>query len=338
MNRRMMTRLIATCGMALLPLAGIAGSTEPPSSLNPGGFLFVTFNGEKTPSGEQIHFGISRDGRNWSALNQSKPVLVSTLGEKGVRDPFLIRAHDGKTFYIIATDLSIHLNPDWSRAVRKGSRSIVIWESDDLVKWSPPRLATVAPEDAGCTWAPEAVYDEETADYLVFWASTTSGDHFAKHRIWAARTPDFRSFGKPFIYLEKPTSVIDTTIVRDGQTYYRFSKDEKHKAITMEKATRISGPWTELSDFTLARLRGYEGPQCYLVQPATADRPPVWGLILDHYSMGRGYQPFVTKNLASGHFEKSDNFSFPFQFRHGSVLPITEVEFTRLAKTYDTAR
>ena len=60
-----------------------------------------------------------------------------------------------------------------------------------------PRLVKVAPDDAGCTWAPEAVYDEETADYFVFWASTTAGDDFAKHRIWAARTKDFRSFGKP---------------------------------------------------------------------------------------------------------------------------------------------
>ena len=40
-------------------------------------------------------------------------------------------------------------------------------------------------------------------------ASTTARDNFAKHRIWAARTKDFKSFSQPFIYIEKPTAVID---------------------------------------------------------------------------------------------------------------------------------
>ena len=146
---------------------------------------------------EQIYFVVSRDGKDWTSLNGGEPVLVSQLGERGVRDPFLLRAHDGSKFFLIATDLSIHLNRDWGRAVRAGSKSIVIWESSDLVNWSEPRLVKVAPDDAGCTWAPEAIYDEATQDYLVFWASTTAGDKFAKHRIWAARTKDFKTFAQP---------------------------------------------------------------------------------------------------------------------------------------------
>ena len=296
----------------------------------PAGFLFVTFKGEQTPLSEQIYFAVSTDGRNWSALNNSQPVLVSQLGEKGVRDPYLLRAHDNSKFYLIATDLSINRNGNWGRAVRAGSRSLVIWESIDLVTWSEPRLVEVAPEDAGCTWAPEAVYNEDTGDYLVFWASTTKSDNFAKHRIWAARTKDFRTFGKPFVYIDKPTTVIDTTIVRDGDKYYRFTKDEKHKAITLETAPKLKGPWTDVEGFSLSRLVGYEGPQCYLIEPAAEGRPPVWGLILDHYSQGRGYQPYVTHDLAGGKFEPAQGFTFPFKFRHGSVLPLTAEELQRL--------
>ena len=296
----------------------------------PAGFLFVTFKGEQTPLSEQIYFAVSTDGRNWSALNNSQPVLVSQLGEKGVRDPYLLRAHDNSKFYLIATDLSINRNGNWGRAVRAGSRSLVIWESVDLVTWSEPRLVEVAPEDAGCTWAPEAVYNEDTGDYLVFWASTTKSDNFAKHRIWAARTKDFRTFGKPFVYIDKPTTVIDTTIVRDGDKYYRFTKDEKHKAITLETAPKLKGPWTDVEGFSLSRLVGYEGPQCYLIEPAAEGRPPVWGLILDHYSQGRGYQPYVTHDLAGGKFEPAQGFTFPFKFRHGSVLPLTAEELQRL--------
>lgn len=146
----------------------------------------------------------------------------------------------------------------------------------------------VAAEDAGCTWAPEAVYDEDRRDYLVFWASTTRRDNFAKQRIWAARTKDFKTFSQPFIYIEKPAHVIDTTLVRDGTNYYRFTKDEKFKAVTMEVSEKLPGPWREVPKFSLAQLRDYEGPECYLVEPASAGKPPTWCLILDYYSKGQG--------------------------------------------------
>jgi hypothetical protein len=300
-----------------------------------GGLLFVTFKGEQTPLSEQIYFALSADGRNWTALNDGKPVLVSELGEKGVRDPFLVRAHDGERFYLIATDLSINRNRDWKRAVRAGSRSIVIWESKNLIQWSKPRLVAVAPKDAGCTWAPEAVYDDENGEYLVFWASTSQADDFSKHRIWAARTRDFRKFSEPFVYIDKPTAVIDTTIVRDRDRYYRFTKDEQYKAITMETSERLTGPWIDVPQFSLAKLQGYEGPEAYVIEPGTAGTPPVWGLILDHYSAGRGYQPYVSRNIASGKFEPGEGFSFPFPFRHGAVLPVSAEELTRLQDAYN---
>ena len=182
-----------------------------------GGYLFVTFKGEQSPMTEQIYFALSKDGRQWTALNGGEPVLISKLGEKGVRDPYLLRSHDGKKFYILATDLSIHLNRDWGRAQTSGSKSIVIWESDDLVRWSSPRLVQVAAPDAGCTWAPEAVYDEETKDYLVFWASKNRQRQVRQAADLGRPDQGFPdTFAKPFIYIDKPDHVIDTDIVREG--------------------------------------------------------------------------------------------------------------------------
>lgn len=298
-----------------------------------GGFLFVTFKGEQTPMSEQMYFATSRDGRQWEALNNGQPVLVSTLGEKGVRDPYLLRARNGK-FYILATDLSINLNGNWGRAQNAGSKSIVIWESRDLVHWSQPRLVKVAPDNAGCTWAPEAVYDEGKKAYLVFWASKTADDNFDKQRIWAAWTRDFVVFSKPFVYIEKPWHVIDTDIVRENGQYYRFSKDEQYKSITMETSTNLMGPWTDMTNFSMAKVKGYEGPECYQIKPAGDGKPATWCLILDQYSKGTGYQPFVTDNLSSGQFAPDKGFIFPFRFRHGSVLPVTAREYDRLQKAY----
>lgn len=299
-----------------------------------GGYLFVTFKGEDTPMTEQIYFAISQDGRHWNALNNSEPVLVSTVGEKGVRDPFLLRSHNGNKFYLVATDLSINLNHDWGRAQTAASKSIVIWDSTDLVHWSKPRLVKVAPDDAGCAWAPEAVYDESRKEYLTFWASKTSDDHFNKQRIWAAWTKDFVSFSLPFVYIDKPWHVIDTDIVRENGKYYRFSKDEEYKAITMEVSPNLMGPWHDATNFSLAKIQGYEGPECYQIKPAIGGKPATWCLILDQYSKGTGYQPFVTDDLGGGQFRPGEGFSFPFRTRHGCVLAISAGEYQHLEKTF----
>ena len=315
----------------LLPIMALSSSVALAAD---GGFLFVTFDGEGSPMSEQIFFGLSKDGRDWEALNDRKPVLVSGVGEKGARDPYIVRSHDGKTFYLLATDLSINRLPDWNRATHAGSQSLLVWESPDLVHWSEPRLVKVAADDAGCTWAPEAVYDEDTRDYLVFWASMNKRDNFAKQRIWACRTRDFKTFGKPFIYIEKPNHVIDTDIVREDGKYYRFSKDERDKAITMEVSSKLMGPWQEVRDFSLAKVVGYEGPACFQLEPAVPGKPAEWCLLLDYYSKGLGYQPYVTRDLSRGQFAAAGEFKFPFRFRHGTVLPLTAAEYSRLKTAF----
>lgn len=304
-----------------------------------GGYLFTTFRDETTPMSEQIYMGISEDGRHWDELNGGEPVLVSDVGEKGVRDSFLLRSHDGKKVWIIATDLCIARNRNWGRATHAGSRSLVIWESTDLGHWSPPRLALVAPDDAGCTWAPEAIYDEDTGDYLVYWASLTGRDNYSKQRIWAARTKDFLTFGTPFIYAEKSNHVIDIDIVRDGDNYYRFTKDDRTKSVAMETSKKLLGPWQEMPQFTSGQGKNFEGPICYQLKAAADGEPPLWCLLLDNVSdrIGRGafgYMPFLTDDLSSGKFTPATDFHFPYAFRHGSVLPITTAERERLKAAY----
>jgi len=327
---------------ALLDLLAIA----PPKKEAPvakGGFLFTTFRDETTPLSEQIYLDISKDGKRWDMLNGGNPVLVSDVGEKGVRDSFLLRSHDGRRVWLMATDLCIARNSDWNRATHQGSRSIVVWESSDLVRWTRPRLAVVAPEDAGCVWAPEAIYDTEAGDYLVYWSSTTAGDNFSKQRIWAARTRDFRSFSEPFMYVEKSHHVIDIHIVHDGNAYYRFMKDDNTKSVVMETTKRLMGLWRPMPQFTAGQGKNFEGPLCYRLPSEAKGQPPTWCLLLDNVSdrIGRGafgYMPFITNDLSTGRFTPATDFHFPYAFRHGSVLAITTAELERLQAAYPSPR
>ena len=117
-----------------------------------------------------------------------------------MRDPYLIRSAEGDRFWLIATDLSIYYRGGWGRAnaTTQGSTNLVVWESDNLVDWSEPRLVDVAGNipGAGCAWAPEAMYDANTGNYVVYWATASDESNVNGDRMnmYYATTRDFRTF------------------------------------------------------------------------------------------------------------------------------------------------
>ena len=165
------------------------------------GYFFSYFAGEGYADGEQIYFAASKNGLKWYDLNDNEPVLTSDQGEKGVRDPFILRSAEGDKFYMIATDLKINGGNGWGAAQTSGSQSLMVWESTDLVNWSDMRMVEVSASiNAGCTWAPEATYDPITGEYIVYWASKVSEDNYGKQRVYYAKTRDFYTFTEPKLY------------------------------------------------------------------------------------------------------------------------------------------
>ena len=293
------------------------------------GYLFAHFRGERSNEWEQIFFAVSRDGAKWEALNDGKSVLRSDLGEGGVRDPFAVRNPETGRVYLIATDLCIGRNGDWNRAQRAGSRAIIVWESDDMVNWSEPRRVEVAVPNAGCTWAPEAFWDDANKEFFVFWASRETINGSNRQRIYSARTKDFRTFTPARLYIEWPGDVIDTDIVRDGDRLYRFSKDESRKNLVMEVSDSLEGEWTRVEGFPVRDFAGYEGPECFRMADGR------WCLLADYYSRGQGYKAFFCDDLAKGDFAPSERgLEFPYRFRHGSVLPLSQTELDALLKKW----
>ena len=295
------------------------------------GYLFVHFIGEEK-DGEQIYFSVSRDGLHFKDLNSGKPVLYSHTGTCGVRDPFLVRKQGSHKVYLIATDLRIEAGKGWKAAQEQGSRDLIVWETEDLVHWSRERSCTVGIPEAGCVWAPEAVFDEEREEFFVFFASMVEqeGDAEAKQRIYAAYTKDFREFSETFLYMERDSHVIDTTILESGGRYYRISKDETEKRLIMESADSLLGKYARIDSPALAALTGVEGPEGYLLPDGKT-----WCLIADRFLEGSGYLPMVTDDLASGEFRILSPEQYDMgrtKKRHGGVLQITDEEYERLCR------
>ena len=308
-------------------------------------YFFAYFAGEGYSDGEQIYFASSQDGLNWSDLNDNNPILTSTMGEKGVRDPFIIRSPEGDKFYLIATDLKINGGNGWDAAQNSGSQSLMIWESTDLVNWSEQRMVEVSAKiEAGCTWAPEATYDPQTGEYVVYWASRTPNKD-TKQRLYYAKTRDFYSFTEPQLWIDYDQSSIDTTMIEENGTYYRFTKNEggstnslgaKTKTIFLEKSNQVLGTYAQIASESLNGNQYVEGPTIFKLNSDDADTN-TWCLLVDDFG-GGGYYPLLTTDLESGVFTKPEagTYKMPSRARHGTPIRITKAEYQAVMAAYGT--
>ena len=301
------------------------------------GYLFAHFIGEKKDE-EQIYFSMSRDGLHWSDLNHGKPVLYSQTGTCGVRDPFLVRDPENGTIYLIATDLRIEAGKGWQAAQDEGSLDLIVWETKDLVHWSRERACRVGISGAGCVWAPEAVFDKQKGKFFVFFASKVKDQECidGKHRIYATYTRDFVDFSETFLYMERESHVIDTTILESGGRYYRISKDETDKRLILETSDALLGEYRQIKSPVLEELRGVEGPEGYLLPDKKT-----WCLIADRFLEGKGYLPMITENLDSGDFKILDPGQYDMgktKKRHGGIIEITDEEYERLVQNNNMQR
>ena len=320
-----------------------------------GGYLFFYFtdNGKME---QQIYLAASEDGLNWQDLNKTVnkrgnedryPILISTMGERAVRDPYIIRSAEGDRFFLIATDLDVS-DGDWNRCQYNGSKYMMVWESEDLIHWGEQRmvLASTLPEQ-GCTWAPEVTYDPETKEYVAYWSSKMTDPENPRYKlqsVYYATTRDFYSFSEPKMFIagklgqtgvtdgdpNEEIPVIDTTIIRseeDGK-FYRATKHELVSRVFLESSNHLLDGYELVDSNVYNDFPGVEGPELFRLKDGR------YCLLLDRFGSG-GYLPVVTEDLAGGQFSKiSEPYSFPVA-RHGGVLKVTSEEYNRIIKAYN---
>ena len=303
-------------------------------------YLFVHFRERRTPDGEQVYFGVSRDGFHWEPVNDGNPVLWSFLGEKGVRDCTIIRCKQDGKYRIFATDLSLAYNFKqkyhfhWPTVARNGSKCLSMWESEDLLHWSEQKLIQLGDENFGCLWAPDVFFDPQQQDYVLHWSSSHACNDYGDMGIYFSRTKDFLEFTKPrLLYQKNDAGVIDSAIYTENGKYFMFLKsDNNPERIILLQADLAEGPYTRVEAFdeSMRAIEAglYEGPT------ATRLENGKWCLFLDFYgtdAAGQGYVPFLADSMESGVFIRSDAaFSFPYGYKHGTIIPITTDEYEKI--------
>lgn len=288
------------------------------------GYLFAYFTGNSVEE-EAVRFAISADGYNFMALNNNQPVIdskqISSTG--GVRDPHILRGEDGKTFYMVVTDMTSSKGWDSNRAM-------ILLKSTDLVNWTSSIINIQkkykGQENLKRVWAPQTIYDPEAQKYMVYWSMQHGNGPDIIYYAYA--TPDFTDLeGEPktlFIPKNKKSCIDGDIILKDGE-FFLFYKTEGDgnglKLATTKSLT--SGIWDESDDYKQQTKDAVEGSSVF--KRINSD---TYILMYDVYMKGQ-YQFCETTDLKN--FKVIDHeISMDFHPRHGAIIPVTKKELKRL--------
>lgn len=316
----------ATILMAFLYLASPAFAQKKEKFT---GYLFSYFTGNSVEE-EQIRFALSRDGLNYKTLNNDKPIInsadISRTG--GVRDPHILRGHDGKYFYMVVTDMTSHKGWD-------SNRGMVLLRSTDLVNWTSAtvHIPEVFPEfaDVDRVWAPQTIYDPEAGKYLVYFSMKRKGHGHIDIIYYAYANKDFtalESTPKQLFYHPENKPCIDGDIVFFEGQYHMFFKTEGHgNGLKKATAKSLTGEWKMIDKYYQQTNHAVEGSGIFQLIGSNE-----WILMYDVYMNGR-YEFCRSTDLENFTLIK-EGFSMDFHPRHGTTIPVTEKEYQRLLKKW----
>lgn len=287
-------------------------------------YLFVYFTGNHI-SQEAVCYAVSMDGYTYWALNDNKPVIdskvISSTG--GVRDPHILRCEDGKTFYMVVTDMVSDNGWDSNRAM-------VLLKSTDLVNWSHSVINMQkryeGQERLKRVWAPQTIFDPEAKKYMVYWSMKYGDGPDVIYYAYANEDfTDLEGEPKPLFVPADKKSCIDGDIVYKDGVYHLFYKTEGHgNGIRVATTTSLtSGQWKENLEYKQQTKEAVEGAGTFKL--IGEDK---YILMYDVYMKG-AYQFTETTDLE--HFKVIDHdVKMNFHPRHGTIIPITRSELKRI--------
>lgn len=342
-------KALAVGALMAMPLIGTQAQVTKKSPYS--SYLFAFFS-DNSPRGEQVRYAISDDGFDYKSINFGRPVVASdTISlKKGVRDPHIMRGEDGKTFYMVLTDM--RSSEGW-----QSNDGLVLMKSTDLIHWQHtaidfptrfPNLAGFDRQNLHAVWAPQTIWDPVEKKYMIYysigrhdWEYPTDDPNFNQpyFRIfYSYANEDFTDITEPKLLFDFGTAAIDGDIVYDAknQEYVLFFKDEGRSVMNKK------GNFRTRQGVMRATSKSLTGP--YTVEYRHLQKPgqyPVEGssvfplinsdeFILMYDCYANGFYQFCKGDLKNFTYVKDTPTRGTFTPRHGSVMHITKAERERL--------
>lgn len=345
MNKRTLLRAGA---IALMMTAPLFAPAQKKGEQKYDSYLFAFFS-DNSPRGEQIRYALSDDGFNYRALNDGQPVVSSdTIAlKKSIRDPHIMRSQDGKTFYMVLTDM--RSSQGW-----QSNDGLILMKSTDLLHWQhtaihfPKRFPNLKGFDEAnlhAVWAPQTIWDEKEQKYMIYYSiGRHDWEYPVGHRtqpyfkiFYSYANEDFTDITEPKLLFDFGTAAIDGDIVYDrkNEEYILFFKDEGLSTMNKGFRTRqgvmratsksLTGPYTV--EYKHLQKQGQYPVEGSSVFPLIDSDEYI--LMYDCYANGY-YQFCKSSDLKNFEFVQNTLTRGNFTPRHGSVMHITRAERERL--------
>ncbi len=327
---------------------GISAQKENKTPYN--SYLFAFFS-NNSPYGEQVRYAVSDNGFDYTSLNQGRPVVASDsiALKKSIRDPYIMRGRDGKTFYMVMTDM--RSDEGW-----QSNDGLILMKSNDLLHWQHtaidfptrfPNLTGFDRKNLHAVWAPQVIWDNEVGKYMIYysigrhdWEYPTEDPNFKQPYFkifYSYVNEDFTDITEPKLLFDFGTAAIDGDIIYNEKEkeYVLFFKDEgrsvlnkgfrTRQGVMRATAKRLTGPYT--IEWAHIQNKGQYPVEGSSVFPLIDSDEYI--LMYDCYAQGF-YQFCKSKNLKDFTFVQNTQTHGDFTPRHGSVMHITQVERERL--------
>lgn len=346
MNIKQWLKGTSTALAVCFAMTATAQKTESPYS----SYLFAFFS-NNSPYGEQIRYAVSDDGFNYTSLNDGRPVVASDsiALKKSIRDPYICRGKDGKTFYMVLTDM--RSDEGW-----QSNDGLILMKSTDLIHWQHtaidfpnrfPNLIGFDRKNLHAVWAPQLIWDEKAGKYMIYysigrhdWEYPTDDPRFNQPYFkifYSYVNEDFTDVTEPKLLFDFGKAAIDGDIIYDEKNdeYVLFFKDEGRSVMNKGFRTRqgvmratsknLTGPYK--IEWRHVHKEGQFPVEGSSVFPLIGSDEYI--LMYDCYAQGF-YQFCKSTDLKNFTFVQNTKTEGNFTPRHGSVMHITKAERERL--------
>ncbi|MGB3439815.1 MAG: glycoside hydrolase family 43 protein [Actinophytocola sp.] len=264
-----------------------------------------------------LHLAVSRNGLDWTPLNQNNPVVTPTSGELGLRDPFVFRKQDG-TFVVLATDLK---GTDFT----KKSQYLHVWDSTNLTSFTGYRRIRMHTLDTH-TWAPTAFWDASRGQYGIVYSAYNGRDS-----LLVNYTTDFRTVTGPQTFFSPSFGVLDGDVVVDGATTYLYYKNLADGYLYgARSSTGAPGSFTTYT----SGLRQGNAIEAPLLLKTNEGGWRLWG---DSFSpVNNDYYAWSSGNATSWTALNQRDYTPPLNAKHGSMTGITDAEYNAIVSRWGT--
>ena len=301
--------------------------------------------------GEWTAFALSRDGENWHDLNNGNEVYdtgrLSAI-EGGARDAYIARSGDGRGFVMVTTDMCNRKSRQWS------NYGINLLRSDDLIHWESvtfdfrqgpsvfcdPESPDVYQDYAAIrrVWAPQAVWDEtytwpdgQRGGYFVYYSLLNSKEDRYDRIFYSYADRSFTRLTKPRLLVDWGYATIDADIVwveADRKWHMLVKKEGGKRGIFTTRSKSLTGPWPEPDESDYVDFEGNK--QCEGASAFRIAGEDGWRVGYVEYSSHPTRYRICKADKYLSNFHSPEDIKGVADPQHGSFLPLTKEEYTKL--------